>query len=212
MKNVLYSVAVLCCFPLLALAQNKELCLTKPDVVIAKDKPTVYIDFDRVEGAASDKQQPNQKTLVWLRLRNNTRWAISFPTERSYLGLSKAYLICLCDGRQLFGLRDGIEVDVAYQLEAEDGEEYMSKNNKQALRKITPPHLPSISRGGISATSWLPSGSSIIFRVPREHLAKYLEVYIPFHYEWETEEKSNESIELSHRVYFRANDMPNEVR
>jgi hypothetical protein len=62
--------------------------------------------------------------------------------------------------------------------------------------------------GDLFSNSWLPAGSSVIFSVPREHLAKHLAIYIPYNYEWEYGERAFRSDEPQHRVYFRASNLP----
>jgi hypothetical protein len=64
------------------------------------------------------------------------------------------------------------------------------------------------NRGHVFSTSWLPSGRSVNFSVPREHLAKHLGVYVSFKYEWATAENDSGNNEPEHRVYFRASDLP----
>ena len=65
--------------------------------------------------------------------------------------------------------------------------------------------------GHISATSWLASGHSIIFSVPKEHRAKRLAIFVSFKYEWETAERDEGSKEPEPQVYFRAADLPPNV-
>lgn len=96
--------------------------------------------------------------------------------------------IRLCDGRGALGLRTGIEVNPRYEIET----------------VLNDPKSPVINRSHMFSTSWLPPGGSVIFSVPREHLAKRLSVYIPYNYEWEYGERTFRSDEPQHRVYFRA--------
>jgi len=49
---------------------------------------------------------------------------------------------------------------------------------------------------------FIPSGKSLIFAVRREHLKKYLRVFVLYSYEWETAEKTTNFEEPRHRVYF----------
>jgi hypothetical protein len=49
---------------------------------------------------------------------------------------------------------------------------------------------------------WLPPGRSAVFVVEREHLAKHLEVYIPYKYQWDGDQNDFVSKEPQHRVYF----------
>jgi hypothetical protein len=97
--------------------------------------------------------------VVWLRLHNNTRWAINIPTDSLYIR-PKTTLIRLGDGRGALAPREGIEVNIRYEVEAE-----------QNARMIRP---PVIRRADILSSTWLASERSIIFVVPREYLAKNL--------------------------------------
>lgn len=62
--------------------------------------------------------------------------------------------------------------------------------------------------GDMFSSSWLPPGQTVVFSVPREHLAKHLAIYIRFNYEWEYGERTFRRDEPQHRVYFRASDLP----
>lgn len=61
---------------------------------------------------------------------------------------------------------------------------------------------PKISRPGMMSSVFIPSGKSLIFAVRREHLKKYLRVFVLYSYEWETAEKTTNFEEPRHRVYF----------
>jgi hypothetical protein len=63
--------------------------------------------------------------------------------------------------------------------------------------------------GDVFSSSWLPSGSSVIFSVPREHLSKGLAIFVRFNYEWEYGSRTFRSDEPEHRAYFRSFDLPN---
>ena len=206
-------VLVLSVFVATVSAQQGESCRTKAGILLAKDKPTIYITFERAGKvkstptrlAATDtsrRQSDDQNTqniqVLWLRLHNNTRWAINFPTDSLYVG-PKITPIRLCDGRGALGLRTDIEVNVRYEAEAVRG--YESARTSDAGQP------PVINRSDMFSTSWLPPGGSVIFSVPREHLAERLAIYIPYNYEWEYGERIFRSDEPQHRVYFRASDL-----
>jgi hypothetical protein len=55
--------------------------------------------------------------------------------------------------------------------------------------------------------SWLPSGRSILFSVPREQMVGNFTIYLSFNYEWEYGERTFRPDEPQHRVYFRASDL-----
>ena len=52
------------------------------------------------------------------------------------------------------------------------------------------------------APVFLPSGRSLILAVKRDYLTKYLNVYVPYVYEWETNRGHSSIEEPKHHVYF----------
>lgn len=212
------SVLVLSVLAATVSAQQGESCGTKAGILLAKDKPTIYITFERAgkvkptptrlaatdtSPRQSDDQNNENIQVVWLRLHNNTRWAINFPTDSLYVG-PKITPIRLCDGRGALGLRTDMEVNARYEAEAVSG--YESARTSDAAQP------PVINRSDVFSTSWLPPGGSVIFSVPREHLAERLAIYIPYNYEWEYGERIFRSDEPQHRVYFRASDLPEKAQ
>src|SRR4051794_19247891 len=69
-------------------------------------KPTIYLTLDRF----------GENDSVWLRLHNNTRWAISIRTQEPYQRANVTTLI-LADGRHVPGLADQVEVVPEYFIE-----------------------------------------------------------------------------------------------
>lgn len=161
----------------------------------------------------SDDQKDESIQVVWLRLHNNTRWAINFPTDSLYVG-PKITPIRLCDSRGALGLRTDIEVNARYEVEAISGHESVRTSDSGLIinSPVEAAKPPVINRSDMFSTSWLPPGGSVIFSVPREHLAERLAIYIPYNYEWEYGERTFRSDEPQHRVYFRASDLPEKVQ
>ena len=205
-------------------AQQSESCGAKGSVLLSKDKPTIYITFERASKVKrvptrlaatdtspqrSDDQKDESIQVVWLRLHNNTRWAINFATDSLYVG-PKITPIRLCDGRGALGLRTDIDVNARYEVEIKSGyESGRTSDGGWIMNKPADGPKPAvISRSDMFSTSWLPPGRSVIFSVPREHLAEHLAIYIPYNYEWEYGERIFRSDEPQHRVYFRASDLP----
>lgn len=163
-------------------------------IVLSKDKPTVYLTFERFDD--SGKRANKRTEYVLLRLHNNTQWSITLPTNRLYVG-PQTIAIRLCDARNVLGLRDDVEAQIQYQVEADQ----------------LAASAPTIAdRTDVSWTSWLASGTSIVFKVPRAYIAQYLKVYVSYHYEWEVGERVNESLEPQHRAYFRGIDLPKDTK
>lgn len=143
-------------------------------VLLDVSKPTVYLTFERF----------GENDAVWLRLHNNTRWAINFRTEERYSGASITPLR-LNDGRQVSGLIDNIEIVAEYFIE-------------HATERVT----TSGQYWCTSATSWLPSGRTVVFSFPRKSLKSWEQIYVRFTYEWERGDYDPE-----HKVKFDGFDL-----
>lgn len=196
-----------------SLAQTALPPISKKDVLISKERPSVYLTLERT-GQRERVYAEESNEGVWLRLHNNTKWPICVSTESSYLG-EKTSLIRLSDGRSVFGLREGVEISPRHGVEVFD--RYESRKAPDGSVKINDniaaPNPPiGYDKGGhISAHAWLPPGRSVIFSLPKEHLAKRLAIFVTFKYDWETAERDDGSKEPEHRVYFRAADLPPNV-
>ncbi|HKP83800.1 MAG TPA: hypothetical protein VJT69_17425 [Pyrinomonadaceae bacterium] len=73
MKKVLSATVIFCSVVLGIQAQTTA--RTQANIRIMKDKPSVYITFERV-GQLKAPDPGDEKERVWLRLHNNTRWPI----------------------------------------------------------------------------------------------------------------------------------------
>jgi hypothetical protein len=138
------------------------------DVRLDASKPSVYLTFERF----------GENDIGWLRLHNNTRWAISFRTQDLYVGPNVTPLT-LDDGRQVSGLADGFEIAPEYFIE-----------------RVTDGVTSSGRYWCTASTSWLPSARSVVFSFPRNDLKEWDEIYIKFVYEWEN------GLNPEHRVKF----------
>jgi hypothetical protein len=137
-------------------------------------KPTIYLTLDRFGGNDS----------VWLRLHNNTLWAINFRTKDMYQGSNVTTMI-LADGRHVPGLADQLEVVPEYFIE-------------HATASVT----TSGQSWCTASRSWLPPGRSVVFSFPRKDLKPWEEIYVRFTYEWEQGENDPE-----HKVKFYGSDL-----
>jgi len=184
----------------------------KADAVVSKGKPTVYITFERA-GTRKPMDAGESDQGIWLRLHNNTPWSISFCTPGLYLG-SRIESYRLRDGRGALGLREGVEIHTCHGVEQVDYyESERSNGGINVNESVQVKKLPvGYNRRHVSSTSWLPPGRSVVFSVPREHLAKHLGVYLSFKYEWETAENDSGNNEPEHRVYYRASNLPEKVQ
>ena len=183
--------------------------LIKKDARVLQNKPTVFLSFEKA-GARKQVHASESDQGIWLRLHNNTPWAINVSTQ-SFNLLAKAPLR-LKDGRSVLALREGVEIMLSHGVEVVDRYESrkMPDGGIHINESVNVPNPPvGYNRGSdVSSSSWLPSGHSVIFSVPKEHLAKRLAIFVSFRYEWETTEGDDGSNEPEHRVYFRAADLP----
>jgi hypothetical protein len=188
--------------------------MTKKDVLVSKEKPTVYLTFEKA-GPRSAVYAAESDQGVWLRLHNNTKWAINIATLSTYAVGEKTKLLHLIDGRSVFGLREGVEISPCHGVEVVDRYESrkMPDGSVHINENVNVPDPPvGYNRGGhVSGSAWLSSGHSVIFSVPKEHLAKRLAIFASFRYEWETAERDYGAKEPEHRVYFRAADLPKNI-
>lgn len=215
MHKTLTTIIVALILSLLASAQSVVLPITKKDVLVSTEKPTVYITFEKA-GPRSPVYAAESNQGIWLRLHNNTKWPINIATLSAYAVGEKTKLLHLSDGRNVFGLREGVEISLRHGVEVVDRYESrtLPDGSVHIDENINVPNPPvGYNRGGhVSGSAWLPAGHSVIFSVPREHLAKHLTIFVTFKYEWETSEQDDGNKEPEHRVYFRAAELPPNVK
>ena len=133
-------------------------------------KPTVYLALERLE----------ENGRIWLRLHNNTRWAINLRTRNPGAVLVPLTLI---SGQTVSALADGSEVSPEYLIE----------------------NVPDPGYGDYwcsTTRSWVAPGQSAVFSFPGEHLKFLGRLSVSYKYEWETEGQEPE-----HRVRFSERDL-----
>lgn len=194
MRKVLSSTFILCALLLAVYAQPKEPCTTQNEMRPVADKPTVYITFERAGRREPLKNSESNKG-IWLRLHNNSRWAIFFST---------------------FGVPDALgEAGIFYEVEAmgrpevyRDASDTSRAEEPQEQDKATM-ELPIGYRvSHLYSTTRLLSGESIVFSVPREHLAKRLAIRVAFYYEWQDEDEVFAGREPQSYVHFFSSRLP----
>lgn len=212
--NMLWAILLLCSFTLAASPQQQgKRCSSTGNVYHPKDRPAVYITFER-KGTREPLFADESNQGVWLRLHNNTHWAINFCTLSLYVG-PKVSPLRLQNGRAVLGLRDDIEVNMCHKVEASKG--YVPGavsegeiDNRRPVEARRPP--VGYDTGDVFSTSWLPAGGSVVFSVPREHLADQFAIVISYNYEWEYGQRTFRNDEPRHEVYFNASDLPKNER
>ena len=191
-----------------ALSQQTQPCDSSKDVRIEKDKPTVYLSFERLGKAVnplntrlsepSNTSKSKEKgNDVWLRLHNNTCWAIQLKTLSSYLPREKKPdekpLDYIIRGRYL---ENDAEIAIDYEVREYSGKRLSSGIDSYSI-------------------SELPPGVSVLFSVAREHLSipKERSIYVRYNYSWELDERGFErSNEPQHKVEYRSYELENEVK
>lgn len=161
-------------FSMLANAQTRE--TTSKDVRLVKDRPNVYVNFER-EGNRKPLKTGDSNKGIWLRFHNNSKWKVGF---------------CMFDIPKEYG-----DKELNYEVER-------FENTKEL--KETP--VASDPEGSCSLV-FIESGKSVLFSVPREHLAEGLAIKIQFRYEWETDPDGfTNELEPKHYAYFYSSDVP----
>jgi hypothetical protein len=143
-------------------------------MLIRKDRPSVYIEFER-SGKAPPLFEREIEERIWLRLQNNTQWAIefcSFPVKDQYGGVGIVYEV------KRYPITLGM-------MEGSSSRDALPKERNQQESVRTP---QGYSTADVCTPYSLDSGKSVIFSIPREHLGKNF--YIEFEYwpEWENRE------------------------
>lgn len=176
--NYLFALGLIVLAAACAVAQQPSSCGTSNDVRVVKDKPTIYITFERFGKALNPDEQkmlqgdqrkkvPDNGSDVWLRIHNNTCWSINFEQYGIYLPKPKTGETMKDVLLKRAGiLEDGIETSLYYSI---------MKGNEQ------------IGYTGIDVvdTVTLPAGLTVLFSVDKKHLAPKQSVRLSFHYAWE---------------------------
>jgi hypothetical protein len=163
-------------FPLtLSLTPQQKGPSSAAAILIRKDRPSVYLEFEK-EGKAPPLFQGEIDERIWLRLQNNTPWAVEFCS----LPVPKV----LGDVGVVYGVK---HIPVTMR---EEGFSNHSGSLKNALpvgktQKETPDIPEGYTTGDTCTPYNLGSGRSVSFSVPRDHLADQLLIEFEFWYEWE---------------------------
>lgn len=156
--------------------------LTREDVVIKDDKPSIYLCADTKSG----RSVPAAGADVWLKLFNNTVWTIRFNAQRAGAALTP---LRLSNGRTVAALQDSSFSYPRYQLEPKSG-------GNGSSRPLW---------GGVGTSSWLPSGKYMTFKVPSKYFKDHI-LFLEYKYEWEfVGTVGQESYSPTHRVYLSLN-------
>ena len=169
---VFLAIIVSAVFSILVEAQTRE--RTSKDVRLVKDRPNVYVSFEREESwKALKKWESNRR--VFLRFHNISIWHVG---------------ACMWDVSKEYG-----DKDLTYDIERfkkTGGETPISTDPEGSCPRV-----------------FIEPGKSILFSVPREHLAEGLAIKVQFRYEWESDPDGFASeLEPKHYAYFYSSDIP----
>ncbi len=138
---------------------------TPAEVRINPQQPTIYFTADRLV-----------KEKLWLRLHNNSRWAIRLWNEQPN---EITIPLRLPDGHEVKSLIDGAEISPKYVIENPVAGFYQVHS------------CPTFE-------AWIAPGNSVLMPVDVERLKPLADFSVRFSYEWE-----GEGPEPDHRVRFR---------
>jgi hypothetical protein len=159
------------------------------------DKTEVFMTFERA-GKLKPLFPDESSNRIWLRLHNNTHRTIIFPVfevpkEYGDIGMFHRVLI---------------DQDPFIDRKDSDGNWVLS------TRPISIKRLPEGYKEREDATTFnLIAGGTIIFSVPREHLAKYLAVGISYNFEGEEDRETSEGKMRNHYIQLSYSELPKEV-
>lgn len=203
MRHVVVALVLLSGVATVGLPAQAPRALSDNDFRISADKPPIYLTFERrgrgIDRLNSRMLETGEKTVskqtgsdVWLRLHNNSRWAVSFATWSAYFS-PVAPTYSLMSGDRVYVLGDGTEVNAKYQAVEQDG-------------RI-------VAYGGdMEYVSWLPPGRSILFSVSSSHLSRGRSVYLYFNYEWERAHSYSYNLAPEHRVMYWSYRLKNDEK
>lgn len=178
------------------------------DITVKSGKRSVYLSFERLgdyEAPCGEEKRPG----VWLRLNNNTKWAI-FVEGRPAKETSKMIIsFNLADGNPVRGVSDSTEMLLLFDIEA------VSQSRRMIPIEVPiPKQSPfcsykwSLAEVRPNRGFWIAPGKSVLFSVPKDFLTDVLRINTQYNYEWESEGGQIKSFEPHHLVYFYGEDLP----
>lgn len=169
-------------------------------MLIRKDRPSVYIEFER-SGKAPPLFEGEKEERIWLRLHNNTKWKIefcSFSVNGKYGGTGIVYEV---KRNRTTSATVGVD-------ERGSGTSTLPGDKSQQADIKTP---QGYSTGDTCTPYYLASGKSVVFSLPREHLGKNLYIEFEFWPEWENRDNELGSFPQSY-VSFSNQELPSNER
>lgn len=150
---------------------------------LSTEAQSVHLTLERVSERPPLKTGESEQG-VWLRLHNDSGWAISYSAF---------------DVPEEYG-----EVGMYHEVVSVQNSQRGPAGERTLNIGYGPPH--------VFSTVQLSPGKSVVFSVPREHLAKGLAIRISFNYEWEDQDDVFAGHAPRHYVYFHSSKLKPNVR
>jgi len=161
----------------------------------ASPNQTVVINFEHFD---------RDRGVIWLRLHNWTAWSIRVPTQFDLDMLATTTTPAKVPVLDLRYYLEPYDPTSRVQLTTRSGK-------KHPFDEPAHPPVPEIHPSDLLSESLIPRSESVIFPVPKEHLARNVRLSVTFRYEWEN--LSVGSLEGPvHSVYYRGVDLPDAVQ
>lgn len=170
-------------------AQNRD-----RSPLIRKDRPSVYIEFER-SGKASPLFEGEKEERIWVKLHNNTRWAIEFCSF------------------SVGGIYGGI--GVVHEVKRIYPGLGLTKAGSKEDEPIKQSHFTKMPQGYSTGDTCSPyllgAGKAITFSVPRVHLGENMYLEFEFWPQWENRENALGNFP-QYYVSFSNSDLPRNER
>lgn len=149
------------------------------DNVINTKRPSAFITFERF-GKKMIERLGDKNDFVWLRFHNNTKWKITIKTA----GFDREH--------GDFGVFYEVQVQPLWK-------DKIKESDVPIGRRMA--HVGSVRT--------IESGKSLLFSVPKEHLAEGLYIIVDFSYEWEQYGDSGGNVlDIIHQATFFSSNLP----
>lgn len=198
------------------------------DYLMERSKPPVYIEFVRTAvckkgggnfnyGNLCDSKEEFSVSIdvAWLRLVNNTRWAIGLTLDKgatssnSTLAGIPSTEFTDKDGQKAGYAKmianKGSEMDVVYKSEVETGCDFNMPKPKGKSCYMIDAVAPTIPLPPISSDVFVAPGESVLFPLDLSHIKKYVNIYVLYNFSWEYSGKyfrPSPHYDSQHRAYF----------
>jgi hypothetical protein len=206
--------------------------------LIDRSKPPVYIEFVRTavckkgggnfnhgDLCSSKEQFAVSSDVAWLRLVNNTNWAVGLTADKGATNSNATPIVIPStehtddDGKKAWYGKmvadKGAEMDLVYKSGVETGCDFglpAPKGKSCFMREAVAPTIPLPS---ISSDVFVAPGESILFPLDLSHIKKYVNIYVLYNFSWEYSGKyfrPYPHYDSQHRAYFGWFELEKEIK